>query len=132
MKPGRHGAALRSIRGILAVILAAVATVCVAGHAARGGSGNEMGPRTVSAFQTTADQRLDPVAAPDRSMSPCTKKAVVESSAKRADHGAHASPGQWMAVTLALSVSGAALPARTFPSGPAPPPPAVLLCVLRI
>lgn len=133
MKPGRHGAALRSLQGILAAALAVVAMICVAGHAARGGSGDEVGQRTVSTPRTTANQRLGPVVAPDQSTLPCTKKAMVEPSAKRADHSApHPGLDHGAAVTPALSSPGAALPARTLPTGPAPPPPADMLCVLRI
>ena len=112
-------------RGVLALLVAVVALLCVFGHAERDG------PRTdLSVAQQVHAPAVSEEA--DETAAPCGKKVTVDHSAQRA-----------AGVSLMASCPGPAAPdfapalslsqhSGMLSGGPAPPPPTTLHSVLRI
>ena len=124
MKRAAHGRAHARFRGVLALLVAVVALLCVFGHAEREGPG---APPAVA-------ERVDTltVAEPsDGAAAPCGKKVIADHNAQRAENTppSAARPGSEPLPTAPVP--------RTPPhsgvssAGPAPPP-VTLHSVLRI
>lgn len=120
-----HGPVHTGFRGVLALLVAVVALLCVFGHAERDASPSH--PAAAQGPQVTAASEVS--AAPE---APCGKKAIADSSAQRTESAPPTTGG-----VGALTPDVAAVPfcvqhSGSLSGGPAPPPPATLHSVLRI
>lgn len=120
-----HRPAHVGFRGVLALLVAVVALLCVFGHAERGGPGTP--PSAAQHVHApTASEGSGGAAAP------CGKKVLADHSAQRAESVAPTAscPGP-AALHTAPTPSHSQL-SGMLSGGPAPPPPTTLHSVLRI
>ncbi|BET47003.1 hypothetical protein [Streptomyces tendae] len=126
MKRAAPGRAQALLRGVLGLLVAVVALLCVFGHAERGG------PVTPPSTAELASVAVAAVAEPsDDAEAPCRKKAIGDHSVQRAENPPPSAP-----LPRALSSHTEAAPLVPQHSGTAAggpdPPPSTLHSVLRI
>ncbi|MGW4429839.1 hypothetical protein [Streptomyces tendae] len=126
MKRAAPGRAQALLRGVLGLLVAVVALLCVFGHAERGG------PVTPPSTAERASVAVAAVAEPsDDADAPCRKKAIGDHSVQRAENPPPSAP-----MPRALSPHTEPAPLVPQHSGTAAggpdPPPSTLHSVLRI
>lgn len=124
MKQATHGRAHARFRGVLALLVAVVALLCVFGHAERGGPGAP--PSTAERVHAPA------VAEPsDGAAAPCGKKAIADPSVQRAENPPPSAACPGPASLHTDPAPSASQRSGTLSGSPAPPP-VTLHSVLRI
>ncbi|MBQ0964500.1 hypothetical protein KBY91_29040 [Streptomyces sp. RK23] len=126
MKRAAPGRAQALLRGVLGLLVAVVALLCVFGHAEHGG------PVTPPSTAERASVAVAAVAEPsDDAEAPCRKKAIGDHSVQRAENPPPSAP-------LPRALSPHTEPAPLVPqhsgttAGGPDPPPSTLHSVLRI
>ncbi|WP_051821219.1 MULTISPECIES: hypothetical protein [unclassified Streptomyces] len=124
-----------ALRGVLALLFAVVAVVCVSARAAQHEAAAPLAPAATAVSYAT------PVSGPvtgtepagDDDAAPCGKKAVTDHSAQRAEATAHAPlvPSPLQPDALAAPATARGGPASAS-GGPAPPPASSSPSVLRL
>ncbi len=112
-------------RGVLALLVAVVALLCVFGHAERGGSGTH--PSAVQQVHAPALSE-----GPGGTAAPCGKKMIADHSAQRAENVSPMASCPGPAVPHSVPALFLSQHSGMLSGGPAPPPPPTLHSVLRI
>ncbi|GAA1294158.1 hypothetical protein GCM10009579_70370 [Streptomyces javensis] len=112
-------------RGVLALLVAVVALLCVFGHADRDGSGTHP-PVAQHVHVPTASEGSGGTAAP------CGKKVIVDHSTQRVESPSSKASCPGPAAPHTAPTTSLSQHSGILSGGPAPPPPTTLHSVLRI
>lgn len=120
-----HRPAHAGFRGVLALLVAVVALLCVFGHVESGGPGTHPSVAQHVHAPTASDGSEGKAA-------PCGKKVLADHSVQRADSPSSTASCLGPAAPHTVSTPSLSQHSATLPGGPAPPPPTTLHSVLRI
>lgn len=120
-----HRPAHVGFRGVLALLVAVMALLCVFGHTERGGPGTHPSVAQHVHAPTASDESGGTAA-------PCGKKVIADQSAQRAESPPSTASFPGPATPHSAPSTSLSQHFGTLSGGPAPPPPPTLHSVLRI